>query len=76
LKQLENGSDEYRERILALLVEHELGEYEFLREDPEADYEKFHEQSDQKELLDFADGIAAQISESAIGNKRGKHRGI
>lgn len=66
LKQLENGSDEYRERILALLVEHELGEYEFLRDNPEADYEKFHEQPDQKELLDFADEIAAQISESAM----------
>lgn len=66
LKKLENSDDQYRERMLALLVEHELGEYNFLRNNPQADYEKFHEQSDQKELLDFAQEIAQQLEKSKM----------
>lgn len=66
LKKLENSSDQYRQRILSLLVEHELGEYNFLRNNPQADYQKFHEQSDQKELLDFAQEIAQQMEISGM----------
>ncbi|MDD5020529.1 MAG: hypothetical protein PHR82_00115 [Endomicrobiaceae bacterium] len=66
LQKLENSNDEYRGRILSLLVRHELDEYNFLKNNPQSDYQKFHEQSDQKELLDFAQEIAQQLEESKM----------
>ncbi len=68
LKKLETLQDEERTRILTMLCAHEIDEYNFLVSNSGASYEQFHARADQQELIEFAQKIAAEISESEMKN--------